>query len=427
MPRTKTAAPDVKISPFETLRRYPAFRRLWLGSLISSVGDTLTWMALIWFVLDQGGTGGTVSGLMLSFALPALFTGSLIGHLLDKYQPRTIMVTDNLLRAVFITLIPLLYYSGRLELRMIYAITALSGALAPATQAGVRSVVPATVPKEALAEANAALAWTMQLPTILAPALAGVIIARWGALNGILLDAASFLFMAFMLSGTPNVPRGASSVSAGETTPADNSAGRGGPLILFRYPAAAVMTGIAFVFFFAYGPTETALPLFTRNTLKTDAQGYGLLWSAVGVGSILGGLAAPRLSRLRRPGLALAWIAVLWGVAQCGTAFSPTLWLASVWFFVAGIVWGPYMALENTLLQKAVPPQVYGRVFGAQAALLSPAMPLGTALGGGLLLALSPQNVILFSALFCILAGLAALFAPGLRRIGQESPPPAAE
>ena len=295
MTENVTEAATPAFSPLQTLLRFGVFRRLWLGSLISAVGDTLTWMALIWFVLDQGGSGGAVSGLMLSFALPALLTGSAIGHLLDQYQPRTIMVADNVVRGVLIALIPLLHYSGHLNLWIIYLIAALSGALAPATQAGVRSVVPATVPKEALAEANAALAWTTQLPTILAPALAGVIIAHWGALNGILLDAVSFLFMAGMLAGTPNVPRG-TAVGADGLPSADSSAARGGPLILLRYPAVTVMTGIAFVFFFAYGPTETALPLFTRNTLKTDAQGYGLLWTAVGVGSLLGGLFAPRLS-----------------------------------------------------------------------------------------------------------------------------------
>lgn len=396
------------------LRIYPAFRRLWFGSLASALGDILTWVALIWFVLDKTNSGAAVSGVLLCFAIPAAMTSTPIGKFLDRYQPRTVMVADNLARAVIIALIPLLHSLNLLTLPGVYIISALAGALSPVTQVGVRVVIPATVPDNALVGANAALALTQQIAIVLGNVIAGLVIARWGAPNALLLVTGSFLLMAWALAGTPEIPRDKRQDAAGNAVAI-------GWQTLFAVPAVVVMTVVSFVFFFAYGPTETALPVHVKLTLKADAQGFGLMWAALGVGSIFGGLSANRLSQRRRPGMTLGAIAVGWGIAQGVVALAPTLPFAYAAMFVGGVIWGPYMALETSLIQRIIPTNRHGSVFGARTTLLAPAMPLGTALGGAALTFLSARDVILLSALACILAGIAALLAPGLRAIRQEN------
>src|SRR5690349_14744995 len=136
-PSKSNAAP----SPLE----HPAFRRLWLGLTVSRMGDTLTGVALIWFVLQLTGSGLAIGLLGLSLSLPAMFSGPLIGKLLDHFQPRLIMRLDTFLRAAIIAAIPVLYWSGALHLWMVYVLAACAGMLAPATEIGARVVTPRLV------------------------------------------------------------------------------------------------------------------------------------------------------------------------------------------------------------------------------------------------------------------------------------------
>lgn len=108
----------------------------------------------------------------------------------------------------------------------------------------------------------------------------------------------------------------------------------------------------------------------------------------------------------------------LWGVAVVGLSLTPGVAPALAVMFAGGLIWGPYTALETTLLQRGVPSGEHGRLFGVRAMLLGPAAPLGTALGGLLLIGLRAEWVIALSGLGCVLGALAAL--PWLRRRGEE-------
>ena len=84
-------------------------------------------------------------------------------------------------------------------------------------------------------------------------------------------------------------------------------------------------------------------------------------------------------------------------------------------------MWGPYTPMETTLLQRNVPKEQLGRVFGARSTLLTAGSPLGLAVGGILLAFVPATSVIAFSALACILVGLVGLLSPAFR--GMSLPP----
>ena len=386
------------------LRRHPVLRRLWIGAMISGLGDTFTWMALTWYLVERTHSGAAVGTMLLCFSLPTVITGGLIGKWLDRRQPRPLMMADNLARALLIGLIPLFDKLNWLPLTTVYIIAALMGALSPATRVGTRLLTPYLVPDEDLESANAALALTEQLPGVIGPALAGVAIAAWGAPQTLILDAVSFLALIAAIATMPNIPREPPQEDAPKSW-----------TILKRYPTAALVTVLSFVFFFAYGPTEAALPIFVKEFLHSNAAGMGMLWSAVGVGSALGSLGIGWLARYPA-GITMAGIALLWGICQLGMAFAPSLGYAIAAFFFGGIAWGPYLAIETSFLQRTVDKSEHGTFFGVHTALLAPSMPLGAALGGALLLRISAQQVLLGVALTCLLWGIVALFIPGLRQ-----------
>jgi len=109
--------------------RSPAFLRLWLGLSISYVGDQFTTIALLWFVLQLTGSGVAISLVLLCFQLPSMVTVPLLGVILDRWQPRVVMGIDNCARTLLIGTIPVLSWSGMLQLWQISALALLAFAL----------------------------------------------------------------------------------------------------------------------------------------------------------------------------------------------------------------------------------------------------------------------------------------------------------
>lgn len=187
--------------------RRPVFLRLWLGLMFSRLGDQLTTVALIWFVLQLTGSGLAIGLIVLCFQLPAALSSPLMGTLLDHYQPRLLMALDNISRTCIIAAIPLLYLAGALQIWMIYALALCAGVLTPATGVGLNMVIPRIVANRELERANALAAISWDFSTLLGPALAGVLILFIGAPIVLFIDTFSFLLMGFIVLTLPLFPR----------------------------------------------------------------------------------------------------------------------------------------------------------------------------------------------------------------------------
>ena len=395
--------------------RHPAFRRLWLGLSVSYLGDQFTIIALLWFVLQLTGSGAAVGLVILCFDLPGVVTGAVLGRLLDRYQPRLVMGFDYLARAALIAAIPTLYALGSLQLWHVFVLASLTGAVSPATTAGVRAFVPHLMDDAALDRANALTATSLQFSYLAGPLVAGFAVARLGGPWALFFDAASFLLMGLLVLTLPTINRGP---HVAQHAAANRRLGFGALFSVRHVPA---LTLLSLVFFFSYGPLEAALPVYSGQTLHANADGYGLLWTGFGAGAFAGVLTLTKLAHRWGPNVTLPMIAVLWGALLCPLFFIRRLPLAMLFLGVAGASWAPYMPMETTLLQRLVPAEIRGQVFGARLSLLVAAAPLGAAFGGVLLQYLSAPLVIAISGLACILAGLGGLVSPSLRQLQRGS------
>jgi MFS family permease len=399
---------------FSILYRYPAFRRLWIGRSISLFGDAFTLIALPWLVWQSTGSGTATAGILLSLQLPAILTSLLIGSLIDRFQPRIIITVDNGLRALIIALIPILYWLGIRELGLLFLLTFLAGMLVPATEVGSRSILPDLIEDQDLEAANMLWSFSLNLSLIIGPAVAGLLVTYFGGPSVLLIDAATFAGMAFVAVTIPMVERSKPPLHAPLSA-------RLGLRQLWDMKVIRYTTLLSLVFFFSYGPLEAALPLYSDTILQTDARGYGLLWSALAVGALIGTLSSTTLSKRVRLGIALPLIALLWGASLLPMAFIHQLWLACTLLLLGGLMWGPYIPMETTLLQRNIPKTQLGRVFGARSTLLTAGSPLGLALGGILLAFIPSTIVIACSALACILVGLGGLVSPTFRGMSLPS------
>ncbi len=383
----------------------PAFRRLWLGLVISRLGDQFTIIALVWFVLQLTGSGVAIGLVILCFQLPAIISSPFMGKLLDRYQPRTIMAVDNFGRACIIAAIPALYLFGALHLWMVYVLALFTGFLSPATEVGCRIVIPRLVPDEELEQANSLSSISWDFATLVGPALAGILVTFISAPAVLLLDAGSFLLMGAVAISLPQM-RG---VLIGQEE-VENRRSLLGFGTIFRMKALRFLSVLTLLFLFAQGLAEVAIPVYSQKTLGTGAVGYGLLMSAFGVGSLLSlALISQFWSRNTRQGLSLAMLLIMSGVLLIPLVFLRTLPVAMLFMSLAGFAAAPYYVVEQSLMQRLVPKNVQGQVFGACGALSVAGYPLGGVTGGVLMMGMAAPLIIGISAMLCIGMGCACL------------------
>src|SRR5256884_9694639 len=174
--------------------------------------------------------------------------------------------------------------------------------------------------------------------------------------------------------------------------------------------ALRFLTVWTLLFLFTQGLAEVAVPVYSQKILGTGAVGYGLLMSAFGVGSLLSlSLISQFWSRNKRQVFSLATILILSGLFLAPLVFLRILPVAMLFMTLAGFAAAPYYVVEQSLMQRLVPKNVQGQVFGARGALSVAGYPLGGVTGGVLMMGMAAPLIIGISAMLCIGMGCACL------------------
>jgi predicted MFS family arabinose efflux permease len=110
-----------------------------------------------------------------------------------------------------------------------------------------------------------------------------------------------------------------------------------------------------------------------------------------------------------------------WGTLQVLFSYQHDFKVAWMIWFVAGIVWGPYFALQATYVQRQTPAEHLGKVIGMQSGILSPLMPLGAAAGGAMMRLISPEQIVLLSGWMCVVGAITVIIPRWLRERDPEN------
>jgi MFS family permease len=284
------------------------------------------------------------------------------------------------------------------------------------------SALPALVPTEDLLEANAWTATSLNLQVALGPVLGGVLVAVFGIRWGLTANAASFLGSAAVLATLPALPIPGSSRAHGLW-----GASREGLSAAWRHPVVRVVLVALFfgVTFAAMG--NVALVFLVRDTLGTGPVGFGIASGAFGAGMIVGSLAISL--RARRAGpvrlMFLSWL--LSGLGPLATGLAPNLSAAVAGQAIGGIGNGVDLVAGATIVQRAMPPELLGRVFG----LVSMAAFAGSSaafLLGGLLLELtSPRSTFVIAGVGVLVVWAAVVVMLWRYRDNLQSAEPTAD
>jgi MFS family permease len=384
------------------------FAALWYGSTASAIGDALTWVALVWLILEADGPAA-LGGLVVAYTAPVIVGGLVMGVLLDRFERRRVLIAVNTVLGCSVAAVPLLSGAGLLETWHLYVVAGLYGLLKMANWAGVPSLIPSLVPDGDLNTANAMESVSFGIAEVAGPALAGVLIGIVGGASVLVVDAASYLLFVVVLAGLRVPPEPA----AAEEAP------RSGLRPAFRFvrrqPAVLAITLMFMAFNVGEGMLLVLLPIFARRELGGDAATYGALLSSFALAVTAGSFVVGALEWRWTLGRSIATAQVAAGLAFLGLAAAPSLPAAIAVLVVAGALVSPMTIWAQTVRMRVIPPELRGRTFGLPRTLMQSTPPLGGAVAAAMLVSgrgIGP--VVVATTLVMAVPGVVGLFTPAL-------------
>ncbi|MDR7275904.1 MFS transporter [Catenuloplanes atrovinosus] len=394
------------------------FTRYFVARCVSVFGDA---MLLVASALAIGASyGATGIGVVLA-AWMVPFLGFILfgGVFADRLGARPLMLGADLVRLTAQGTVAAVFLTGVPPLWLLILCSAVSGAATAMYQPGVNGIVPLVTDDPQ--RANATIRVANAIAELLGPAVAGVLFGFAGAGVVYAVDAATFAVSAVCLATvrTGRIPRAARASMAADLVAGWRE---------FRARTwlwSVILVWVAFGIFL-FGPL---LPLgAVLVSGEHGAPAYGWMQSAVGAGTILGGLAALRL-RPARPlaagAVAMAGYLLLpLAIALHGTL--PALLAAAV---ANGGAWAFWSVMWQTSVQTRVPPDMLNRLTAYEVLGSDGSLPVGQALAGPVAGAVGAERVLGASVLVGLLGCAALLLTPavrGLRRAAEPVSSPAA-
>ena len=393
---------------FDSLR-VPNYRRYFAGQVVSLSGNWMQMVAETWLVLELTGSGIAV-GLTAAFQfLPILLFGAYGGLLADRYDKRRLLMLTQTVMAVPALALWALTAGGAIEPWMVFALVFARGAVNAVDNPTRQAFVIEMVGSQRLVNAVSLNSVIVQCARMVGPALAGLLIAIAGVEPCFLINAATFAVMIAALSRME-----AAELRRPRLAEREPGALRAALRYVHATPALAVpLAMMALVGTLGFN-FQVLLPLLAKSSFEGGPQTYGLLVSAMGVGSIAGALASGARGRVSMRILIAASAA--FGGFTLLAAVAPTLWFEIAALMLVGAASVTFAAGVNSSLQLAVDPAMRGRVMALYSVVFLGSTPIGAPIAGWLSETAGPRTGLLLGALAALVAaGAAAATRPSAR------------
>jgi MFS family permease len=353
-------------------------RRLQLAWAGSNIGAWSYTVAIAVYAFQQDGAYA-VGLIGLTRWIAAGVASPVTGALGDRFPRVRVMVTADVLRAGLLVLMALIVAGGGSSL-VVYVISIVGTVIGTAFRPAQAALVPglAKTPEE-LTAANVAASTIESVGIFVGPALGGVLVATTGIEATFAVSAALLIWSAVLIAQVHEPRRGEVEDESGE----EPSVGflretTEGFRAIVADRKLAVLTGLFAAQTFVDGALGVLVVVLALETLDIGASGVGYLNSVLGVGGIIGGVAAAALVARARLGTDFGAGIVLWGVPLVVVGIWPEPIVAIVAFGIVGIGNTIVDVSGDTLLQRAVPDEVLARAFAAMESVTLVALALGS-------------------------------------------------
>ena len=375
------------IGYLQLIRRNSNFRNLWLGQIVSLMGDWFNLIASAALIAKLTGSGLAVGGLFVVRMLAQFVMGPIGGLLADRFNRKSLLILTDILRAIVLP--AFLLVDGPGEVWLLYVLTALQHGLSGIFNPTKDAILPDITQDEELGTANALNATTWSTMLALGAALGGLVAGEWGLRPAFIIDSISFLFSAVLISRVRYVP------TLTEQPPLNVAA------VFNEYFAGlGYLRNHASIFLIAVQKASQALAVSSVFQIlqveitskhfvygEGGSTGLGLMYAAVGVGTGVSPIVARYFTgdneeKLRR---AISWGYAITAVGLLIVATMVDFQIVLFGTFLRGFGIAIGWVFSTTLLLKSLPNRVRGRVLGTEYALFTLMNAIGAPIGGWVL------------------------------------------
>ncbi|HYO98709.1 MAG TPA: MFS transporter [Pyrinomonadaceae bacterium] len=401
----------IDISPLRVSRDY---RLLFFGQLISAFGTAMSFVVVPVQVYQLTGSTllvGLLSAAEFALILLMAFIGGAYADFIDKRKMlRLTEVGQTLVTALLVFNATLV----RPQVWLLFVCAALHAGLAALQRPSFEAMMQKIVTPDLLPSVAALNSFRWNVTTIFGPALAGIILARFGASIAYAIDLATFvasLAAVFMIRAAP------AAMQAEGERPSLKSVVEG---VRYAWRRKEILgTYLIDMNAMFFGMPTALFPAIAANF---GAGTVGLFYAAPSVGALLATLTSGWAKRVHRHGLCVAVAAALWGVAMIFFGFAENLYVALFCLALAGgfdMISGVF---RMTIWSQTIPHHLRGRLAGLEMISYTSGPKLGDAEAGLVATLFSVRASVVSGGILCVVgtALISALLPQFIRYDGRE-------
>lgn len=406
---------------YRRLLRLDGMPQLFLAACLSRLASRMFVLVIVLYVLDRFDSPVLAGWVAFASMMPGLLVSPLAGALLDRLGAAKAIALDMAASTLLLLALAAADIAGLVTAPLLLGFVALYSLTSPLGTAGIRVLIPRLVPKESLDLANALDTSSYALINVAGPAVAGVLFGFAGAQATMLLIV--LLYAAASISLVPLVRRTSSALgTAGKSLVRDAWAG---VVYVLRHVSLRSLAISYALFQASWGVLVVAVPVVVVRELGAGALAdsvVGVLWAVAG---LAGGLGALYVGHLRTIGRERQFIAV--GTLATAVAIYPvsaSFGLAglAVGLVLVGFLEGPVDVGVLSLRQRRADPAWLGRVLAVSMSFNMSGLPVGSAIGGILIVHSAPLTFAVAALASALAALVAWTLVPAAGDDGQHSP-----
>ena len=388
-----------------------------LGNGCSSLGSQAEIVATAW-ILYQLTNSPILLGLNgLFHALPIFVLVPFAGTMADRLPPRRLLIVSQSFAVLNSLVLGILVVMGWVQPWHIYLQGLLQASVATFDVTARQTLFPRLIPRDHLDKAVTLNFTMVRIAMFSGPGIGGTMIATFGSATPFFFNAASFLLMLVAMVAIRE-PSANKALGSHRSVRTDLLQG-----LAFVRQSQVISSLLLFAALWGLLSHNTAvLTIFARDVLTVGPQGLGLLLSSAAVGQLTGSIALVFYGDIRRKGYLFFGTGAVYTLAMIAFAFSRLFLLSAGLLVVSGIVHAAFSATRHTILQRASPDEMRGRVMGTHLMVTRGASPLSQTLTGLMVKLLGPTGALVAAsvALGCVTAAVATRSAALRRFAGTE-------
>ena len=361
----------------------PAFNRMWAGSILSNLADGVLIAAAPLLAISLTDSTVLISLIGAMVMLPWLLFAIPIGVVVDRIDRRFILAGANAIRSLVVGALSLGIATDKVNIFWLLMTAFVLGTCEVASDTTAQSLIPQILPKEKFEKGNSRL----QISEVVVQGFIGAPLSGFLYAIAIYLpffiNSLGYAFATFFALSIPI--KYLQDVRKEEGAPEKKSFVadmKFGIRYLYEHKILRRLVVTTSVIGVCYSMGTATMVLFVINELELPKKLFGVVLTIQGVGAILGGIVAPKLSKKfgRTPIMTFGIVAS--SLVLLGQGLAPNIYI-----FVALATFGSFTISQwNILLmatyQTVIPNELYGRIHGTRRTIVWGMMPFGSLIGG---------------------------------------------